>query len=372
MSDMAQRLAKLTPAQRQLLEARLRQKPAVAQPIAIVGMACRLPGASNPDEYWQLIADRRHAFREIPADRWDVSEFFDPDPEAAGKMSTRTCALVDGVADFDSIFFGIAPREASRMDPQQRILLEVTWEALEHAGLAPDRIAGSPVGVFVGIGGTDYSKVPSHYDNYLELIDAHVGTGNALSIASNRISYILDLRGPSLSVDTACSSGLLGVHLAVQSLRNGECDMALAGGVNLILSPEVTIAFSKARMLSPSGFCRPFDSRADGYVRGEGCAMLVLKRLTDATRDGDRVLAVIRGSAANQDGRTSGITAPNSLSQQACLQAALASAGLDPTAYDYIEAHGTGTPLGDPIEIQSLSKILKRVNAAERPVMSHP
>ncbi len=367
MADMAQRLAQLTPAQRQLLEARLKQTPNVAQPIAIIGMSCRLPGAPDLAAFWRLACEQRHAFQEVPADRWDVDAYYDPDPETPGKMATRCCAFVDHVADFDAVFFGIAPREATRMDPQQRLLLEVSWEALEHAGIAPQSIAGSPVGVFVGIGGTDYSKVPSYFDNYHELIDAHVGTGNALSIASNRISYILDLRGPSMSVDTACSSGMLGVHLAVQSLRNEDCDLALAGGVNLILSPETTIAFSKARMLSSSGVCRPFDSRADGYVRGEGCAMLVLKRLTDAARDGDHVLAVIRGSAANQDGRTSGITAPNSLSQQACIRAALASAGLDPSAVSYIEAHGTGTPLGDPIEIQSLSRIFRTNGQGDPP-----
>ena len=200
-----------------MLEARLRQKPAVAQPIAIVGMACRLPGAANVDEYWRLIIERGQAFQEIPADRWDVDEYYDPDPETAGKMSTRSGAFVDGVAEFDSVFFGIAPREATRMDPQQRLLLEVTWEALEHAGVAPDRIAGSPVGVFVGIGGTDYSKVPSHYENYLELIDAHVGTGNALSIASNRISYVLDRAVPVCRSIRPVRRACWRVHLGVRS-----------------------------------------------------------------------------------------------------------------------------------------------------------
>ena len=365
MVDLAQRLAKLTPTQRQLLESRLKQKPQVAQPIAVVGMACRLPGAPNVDAFWKIICDGHNAFREVPPHRWDVDEFYDEDPETLGRMTTRRFALLDDVDQFDSLFFGIAPREATRMDPQQRLLLEVSWEALESAGLAPDRVAGSATGVFVGIGGTDYSKIPSQFDNYLEYIDAHVGTGNALSIAANRISYILDLRGPSLSVDTACSSAMVGLHMALQSLRNGDCDAALAAGVNLILSPEVTIAFSKARMLSPTGFCRPFDARADGYVRGEGCSVMVLKRLTDATRDGDNVLAVIRGSAVNQDGRTSGITAPNSLSQQACIRAALASAGLGPEHVSYVEAHGTGTPLGDPIEFQSLSKLFPRRSPAD-------
>jgi myxalamid-type polyketide synthase MxaB len=367
MMDVAQRVANLTAVQRQLLEARLKRRPEIAQPIAVVGMACRLPGAANLERYWELISSGRSAFQEIPADRWDVDEFYDRDPDTPGKMATRWCAFVEGVDQFDSLFFGITPREATRMDPQQRMLLEVSWEALEHAGLAPDQLAGTATGVFVGIGGTDYSKIPVQYDNYHELIDAHVGTGNALSIASNRVSYIFDLRGPSLSVDTACSSGMVGLHMAIQSLRAGECDTALAGGVNLILSPEVTIAFSKARMLSATGRCRPFDAEADGYVRGEGCGMLVLKRLTDATREGDNILAVIRASAVNQDGRTSGITAPNSLSQQACIRAALTAAGVDPAEVSYIEAHGTGTPLGDPIEVQSLSKLFPRRDAQEPP-----
>ncbi len=360
MVDVAQRLAKLSPAQRQLLEARLKKNPQVAQPIAIVGMACRLPGAANTEEFWKLIAERRCAVTEVPSDRWDVDRYYDPDPDTPGKMSIRWGAFVDGVREFDSMFFGITPREAVRMDPQQRLLLEVSWEAFENAGISPDQLAGTATGVFVGIGGNDYSKLPNEYDNYLEYIDAHMGTGNALSVAANRISYIMDLRGPSLAVDTACSSGLVGVHLAVQSLRNGDCDAAIAGAVNLILSPEVTIAFSKARMLSPSGQCRPFDAAANGYVRGEGCGMLVLKRLTDATRDGDHIMAVIRGSAINQDGRTSGITAPNSLSQMACIRAALSSAGLDTSQVSYVEAHGTGTPLGDPIEFQSLTKLFAR------------
>ncbi len=368
MVDVAQRLAKLSPAQRELLEARLKKNPQVAQPIAIVGMACRLPGASNTEEFWKLISEGRSAVTEIPSERWDVDRYYDADPDTPGKMSIRWGAFVDGVREFDSMFFGITPREAVRMDPQQRLLLEVSWEALENAGISPDQLAGTATGVFVGIGGNDYSKLPNEFDNYLEYIDAHMGTGNALSVAANRISYIMDLRGPSLAVDTACSSGLVGLHLAVQSLRNGDCDSAIAGAVNLILSPEVTIAFSKARMLSPSGQCRPFDASANGYVRGEGCGMLVLKRLTDATRDGDNIMAVIRGSAVNQDGRTSGITAPNSLSQIACIRAALASSGLDASQVSYVEAHGTGTPLGDPIEFQSLTKLFARRKEDEQPV----
>ena len=357
MTDVAKRLANLTPAQRALLESRLKKKPQLSQPIAIVGMACRLPGARSVDEYWRLLSEGRCAFTEVPENRWDAEAFYDPDPETPGKMATKWGAWVDDVDQFDAMFFGIAPREAIKMDPQQRMLLEVAWEAFENAGYAPDKMAGTQTGVFVGIGGTDYSKLAATFDNYHEYLDAHVGTGNALSIASNRVSYIMDLRGPSVSVDTACSSGLVGLHLAVQALRTGDCDAALAGAVNLVIVPDVTLAFSKARMLSPTGHCRPFDAGADGYVRGEGCALLMLKRLTDATRDGDNILAVIKGSAVNQDGRTSGITAPNALSQQACIRAAHRDAGIEAADVGYVEAHGTGTPLGDPIEFQSLSKL---------------
>ena len=246
------------------------------------------------------------------------------------------------------------------MDPQQRLLLEVAWEAMENAGRPAEELAGSRTGVFVGIGGTDYSKVAMPYDDYYQHIDAHMGTGNALSIAANRLSYIFDFHGPSAAIDTACSSSSLAIHFAVESLRRGESDAALAGGVNMILTPETTIAFSKARMLSPEGKCRPFDAAADGYVRGEGCGLVLLKRLADAERDGDNILAVLRATSVNQDGRTSGISAPNSQSQIACIRAAQKQAGLTPDQIDYVEAHGTGTPLGDPIEMLALGEIFRR------------
>jgi myxalamid-type polyketide synthase MxaB len=368
MSEISQRLANLSPAKRQLLEQRLKENSRVAEPIAVVGMACRFPGAANLAEFWQLISQATDATSEIPNTRWNVEAFFDSTGEETGKMSVKWAGLVAGEDQFDPMFFGITPREASKMDPQQRLLLEVSWEALEHGGLSPERLSGSATGVYVGIGGTDYSKVPIQFDDYYHHIDAHVGTGNALSIASNRVSYALNLRGPSMSVDTACSSSLVAVHLAVQALRNRECDAALAGGVNMILSPETTIAFSKARMLSPDGKCRPFDAAANGYVRGEGCAMIVLKRVTDAARDGDHVLAIIRNTAINQDGRTSGITAPNSNSQKAVIRAALAGAGLTPDQVNYIEAHGTGTPLGDPIEVQALGEVFRDPTGAKPPL----
>ncbi len=372
MSDLSQRLAGLSPAQRTLLEQRLaaKQSPSpqpTAEPIAIIGMACRFPGAPNLAAFWQLIRDRRSAVAEVPADRWDPDEFYDPTGETPGKMSVRWAALVDSPADFDPQFFGITPREAARMDPQQRLLLEVAWEAMENAGRPADQMAGTRTGVFVGIGGTDYSKIAVPYDDYYQRIDAHMGTGNALSIAANRLSYIFDLHGPSAAVDTACSSSSLAVHFAVESLRRGESDAALAGGVNMILTPETTIAFSKARMLSPDGKCRPFDAGANGYVRGEGCGLVLLKRLADAQRDGDNVLAVLRATSVNQDGRTSGISAPNSQSQIACIRAALQQAGLTPDDVDYVEAHGTGTPLGDPIEMQALGEIFRAADAAALP-----
>ena len=368
MVDVAQRLAKLSPTQRQLLEQRLKQKPSVAQPVAIVGMSCRFPGAPDLDSYWRLIEEQRSAVTEVPDDRWDIDQFYDQDPDTPGKTAVRWGAFVDNVKDFDAKFFGITPREVIKMDPQQRMMLEVAWEAFEDAGISADDVSGSATGVFVGIGSTDYSKLPNQFDNYLEYIDPYMGTGNALSIAANRLSYIMDLRGPSVAVDTACSSALVATHLATQSLRAGECDAAVVGGVNAVLTPEVLIAFSKARMLSMTGECRPFDASANGYVRGEGCGVILLKRLTDAMRDGDRVLGVIRGTAVNQDGRTSGITAPNSLSQVDCIRSAWSAGGIDSNAISYIEAHGTGTPLGDPIEFQSLAKLFPKRNDKDRPV----
>ncbi len=372
MSDLAQRLASLSPAQRKLLEQRLAKSaqpslPPAGEPIAIIGMACRFPGAPNLDAFWRLICECRSASREVPADRWNADEFFDESGETPGKMSVRWAALIDDPDQFDPQFFGITPREAARMDPQQRLLLEVAWEAMENAGRPADTLAGSRTGVFVGIGATDYSKVCVPYEDYFQQIDAHMGTGNALSIAANRLSYIFDFHGPSAAVDTACSSSSLSIHFAVESLRRGESDAAIAGGVNMILTPETTIAFSKARMLSPEGVCRPFDARANGYVRGEGCGLVLLKRLSDAQRDGDRVFGVLRATSVNQDGRTSGISAPNSQSQIACIRAALKQAGLTPDDIGYIEAHGTGTPLGDPIEMQALSEIFRTPNGTVAP-----
>jgi amino acid adenylation domain-containing protein len=334
------------------------------EPIAIVGMGCRFPGADGPEAFWRLLMDGTDAVREVPAERWDVDALYDPDAKTPGKMATRWGGFLRGVDRFDAAFFDIAPREAARMDPQQRLLLEVAWEALEDAGIDPDGLAGTRMGVFVGISASDYGQ---RQFGDLALSDAYAGTGGALSIAANRLSYVLDLRGPSLAVDTACSSSLVALHLAVRSLRAGECETAIVGGANLLLAPEVTVAFSQAGFMSPAGRCHAFDARADGYVRGEGAGAVVLKPLSRALADGDPVYATVLGSAVNQDGRSNGITAPNGDAQEAVLREAYAAAGVDPAAVDYVEAHGTGTPLGDPIEARALGAVVGAGRPAERP-----
>ena len=283
-------------------------------------------------------------------------------------MVTRWGGFVDGIDRFDPQFFGIAPREAAGMDPQQRLLLEVCWEALEHAGEPPDRLHGSNSGVFVGISTNEYVQIHLRRSDAAAL-DAHAGTGGAVSVAAGRLSYVLGLHGPAMAVDTACSSSLVAVHLACQSLRHRECDLALAGGVNLILAPEGNVILSRARMLSPDGRCKTFDAGADGYVRGEGCGVVVLKRLSDAVAAGDRVLAVIRGTAVNQDGRSGGLTVPNGPAQEALMQHALAAAGVEPADVDYVEAHGTGTSLGDPIEARALGNVFSAGRGPHRPLL---
>src|SRR5262245_3040381 len=271
------------------------------EPIAIVGMGCRFPGADGPDAYWDMLREGRNVVREIPRTRWDLNEFYNPDPAAAGTMYTRWAALLDEVDRFEPQFFGIAPREAVSMDPQQRLLLEVCWEALEHAGQAPDRLHGSATGVFVAMTASDYCTMQLKWDDRTR-IDAYFQSGLSFSIAAGRLSYVLGLQGPSMTIDTACSGSLVATHLACQSLRLGECRMAIAGGVHLVLLPDNSIGFSRARMLAPDGRCKTFDAAADGFVEGEGCGLVVLKRLTDALADRDCIHAVIRGSAVNQDG----------------------------------------------------------------------
>jgi acyl transferase domain-containing protein/acyl carrier protein len=326
-----------------------------SESIAIIGIGCRFPGSSGPREFWQSIRDGVDAITEVPADRFNLDEVYDSDPTVPGKISTRWGGFVDQVDQFDAQFFGISPREAARMDPQQRLLLEVTWEALEDAGQAVEKLTGSQTGVFVGISNNDYGR--TQFGDFSR-IDAYAGTGNALSIAANRISYLLDFRGPSIAIDTACSSSLVAVHLACTSLRNGESTLAIAGGVNLILSPAITMNFTKAGVMAPDGRCKTFDSGADGYVRSEGAGLVVLKPLSRAIADNDTIYAVIRGSAVNQDGRSNGLMAPNPAAQEAVLREAYRRAGVSAGDVQYVEAHGTGTLLGDPIEARALGRVL--------------
>lgn len=327
------------------------------EPIAVVGLSCRFPGGANqPDDFWALLRNGNDGITEVPRDRWNLDTFYHPDPDTPGKIVSRYGGFLDQTLDlFDAEFFGITPREAASLDPQQRLLLEVSWEALEHAGIAPGQLSGSPTGVFVGICSNDYSQ--KLLDRDVTAIDAYLATGNCHSVAAGRLSYGLGLQGPSLAVDTACSSSLVAVHLAVQHLRSGECNLALVGGVNVLLSPECSVNFSRAHMLAADGRCKTFDAAANGYVRAEGCGVVCLKRLSDAEAAGDRVLAVIRGSAVNQDGASSGLTVPNGPAQQAVIRQALEQANLSPHQVSYIEAHGTGTQLGDPIEIGALAAV---------------
>ncbi len=324
------------------------------QDIAIVGIGCRFPGAEGPEAFWQALLEGRDAVTQVPAHRWSAESFFDPDPTAPGKMTTRWGGFISGVDQFDPTFFGIAPREAARMDPQQRLLTEVCWEAFEDAGIVPGQIAGTDTGVFVGIATNDYGHLQFRR---LDTVDAFSGTGNALSIAANRLSYLFDLHGPSLAIDTACSSSLVAVHQACESLRRGDCTLAVAGGVNVVLSPALAINFSKAGAMAADGRCKTFDARADGYVRGEGAGIVVLKPLSQAQRDADRVYAVIPGGAINQDGRTNGLMAPNPKAQERVLRTAYTRAGIAPETVGYVELHGTGTLLGDPIEAKALSAV---------------
>ncbi|MCA9872613.1 MAG: HAD-IIIC family phosphatase [Anaerolineales bacterium] len=375
MSSSPEQVQELPPLKRALfavkdLRARLNAIEAgQVEPIAVVGMACRFPGkATNPDKFWRLLSEGVDTIAEVPADRWDVEAFYDPDPDKPGKMITRCGGFIDQVDQFDAGFFGISPREATSMDPQQRLLLETSWEALERAGIAPEQLAGSLTAVYLGISTNDYVHL-SVKSGSLEQIDPYLGTGGAFSVAAGRLSYLLGLQGPNLAVDTACSSSLVAVHLACQALRTRQANLAVVGGVNLILNPEASIYMSKARALSPDGRCKTFAAAADGYGRGEGCGVVILKRLSDAQAENDNVLAVIRGTAVNHDGRSSGLTVPNGQAQQEVIRAALQNAGgLDPQAIDYLEAHGTGTPLGDPIEVRAATAVLGKDRRPDNPL----
>ena len=350
------------------LQARLDEmQRARREPIAIVGMACRAPGGViDADSYWRLLAEGRDVVGEIPPDRWDVDAYHDPDPDKPGKSRTRSGGFLDEIDGFDPAFFGVSPREAVGLDPQQRLLLETAWEALEDAAIPPAGLDGSQTGVFVGITSTDYARRIDVNDPARS--DIYLATGTALNAAAGRISFTLGLQGPCMAIDTACSSSLVAIHTACQSLRGHESDLALAGGVNVMLAPEAYILISKWGMLSPDGRCKTFDDSANGFVRGEGCGLVVLERLSDALARGRRILAVIHGSAINQDGRSSGLTAPNGLAQQAVVRRALDAAGLRPGDVSYVEAHGTGTALGDPIEVEALAAVYGEQRGDDRPL----
>ncbi|WP_257460230.1 type I polyketide synthase [Archangium lipolyticum] len=337
------------------------------EPIAVIGMGCRFPGGANDGpSYWKLLRDGVDAMREVPESRWDVPGHYDSRRGVPGKMYGIKGGFLDDVERFDAGFFGISPREAASLDPQQRLVLEVAWEALENAGLTPERLVGSKTGVFMGVMSSDY-MARLLKENDPTLLDGYTATGNGYSFVPGRLSYVLGLQGPCMPVDTACSSSLVAIHLASESLRAGESNLALVGGVNLILSPETTICLCSMQALASDCRCKTFDASADGYVRGEGCGVLVLKRLSDAQRDGDSILALIRGSAVNHDGASGGLTVPNGPAQQAVIQRALDNARIAPALVGYIEAHGTGTPLGDPIELRALGAVLGKGRPADRP-----
>jgi acyl transferase domain-containing protein len=327
------------------------------EPIAIIGIGCRFPQQTDtPEKFWQLLRNGIDTVTEIPADRFSADTYHDTDAEALGKSYTRHGSFLEQIDQFDPHFFGIAPREAVGIEPQQRLLLEVTWEAIEHAGIAPTQLSGSKTGIYVGLFMVDYDRL-SFYTGEVNIIDAYRSLGMIRSMAAGRLAYFLDVHGPALQLDTTCSSALLGVHLACQSLRTREINLALAGGVNLMLIPEIFIGLSKLQALSPDGRSKAFAANANGYGRGEGCGMVVLKRLNEAIADGDNILAVIRGSAANHDGRSNGLSAPNGAAQEAVIREALTNAQVQPQQIQYLEAHGTGTPLGDPIEVLAMGEV---------------
>lgn len=357
-----------TPDYRQLLEQSLLEmrrmraqleaiEYARSEPIAVVGMGCRFPGDANtPEAFWSLLRDGVDAVGPVPASRWSADAYYDPTPGAAGKSYVREGGFLSEIDQFDPHFFGIAPREATSLDPQQRLLLEVTWEALEDAGIPAESLHGSQSGVFVGLFWDDYSPPRLYADT--GVVDGYRMLSSLRGLAAGRLAYVLGLHGPTIQLDTACSSSLVAIHQACLSLRNQECNLALAGGVNLMLSPELTIAMCGMKALSPDGRCKAFDASADGFGRGEGCGIVVLKRFSDAQAAGDNILAVIRGSALNHDGRSNGLTVPSGVAQEAVIRQAHHNAGVAPEHIQYVETHGTGTPLGDPIELLALSQVM--------------
>ncbi|MBI5785595.1 MAG: SDR family NAD(P)-dependent oxidoreductase [Rhodocyclales bacterium] len=370
MSDPTKPLAGLSAIKLALMAKQVRQQAEHvlrADPVAIVGMACRVPGGGDsPELFWQLLRDGTDAIREVPADRWDADAWYDSDPSAIGKTVTKWAGFLEHIDGFDAEYFGILPREAQHMDPQQRLFLEVAIEALDDAGLTREQLRGSRAGVFIASYHNDYAQL--QYSD-VDAIDLRTLTGTLHSVLANRLSYFLDLRGPSISIDTACSSSLVATHLACQSLRHGESDIAIAGGVSVIIAPELLVSMSKVGFMAPDGRCKTFDASADGFGRGEGCGIVVLKRLSDAIADGDRVLAVVRGSAVNQDGHSTLLAAPSGPAQQALIEEALAGAQLDAGRIGLMETHGTGTALGDPIEVEAIAATIGRPAAGAGPCL---